>query len=204
MVGGSGLYMNAVCNGFDAVPSSDKKMRADLTMLFEKKGIAPLQELLKKLDPEHYKKVDIKNPHRLIRAIEICRLTGKPYSEIRKGEKQKRNFTVIKIGLELPRETLYQRINCRVDEMMEAGLLEEVQSLIKYRNSNSLLTVGYKELFDHLDSKHTLQRAVELIKQNTRNFAKRQLTWFRKDKEISWFSPEDKMQVMDFVKNSQQ
>ena len=204
MVGGSGLYINAVCNGFDEVPEADKKVREKLTALYKEKGIEALQTLLKKHDEEHFRKVDIKNPHRLIRAIEVCMVSGKPYSEIRKGKNKKRNFICIKIGLSLPREKLYERINTRVDTMMSEGLLEEVKSLAsaygeKARNLNSLQTVGYKELFEYLEGKQTLAHAVELIKQNTRNFAKRQMTWFRKDKEIKWFGTNEQEEINKYI-----
>ena len=202
LVGGSGLYINAVCNGFDEVPQADKEIRNNLAEMYKQEGITYLQNTLQKLDPEHFKKMDIKNPHRLIRAIEVCITTGKLYSELRKGEKKKRNFDVIRIGLTLDREKLYAKINARVDQMMKEGLLEEVKALAPLRargNLNSLQTVGYKELFDHLDGKTDLNRAIELIKQNTRNFAKRQMTWFRKDDEIKWFAPQEIQKILDYV-----
>ena len=238
MAGGSGLYINAVCNGFDEVPPADKALRANLTALYKEYGIEELQQQLKRVDPEHYRKVDIKNPHRLIRAIEVCMVTGKKYSELRKqdshpnpkggntdthtplqgltvNEEQKQQlplgrgvkgggaFSIIKIGLELGREELYARINARVDEMMKNGLVEEVKSLKAHRHRNSLHTVGYKEVFDFFEGKHDLSRTVEHIKQNTRNYAKRQITWFRKDKEIKWFNPHDTKAVIEFVKTNQ-
>ena len=199
MAGGSGLYINAVCDGFDKVPEADKEIRDNLTEIYKREGIGYLQSTLKKLDEEHYRKIDIKNPHRLIRAIEVCMTTGKKYSELRKGEKQKRNFIPVKIGLNMEREKLYEKINSRVDKMMEEGLPEEVKSLWKYKHHNSLKTVGYQELFGHLEGKYDLGKAVELIKQNTRNFAKRQMTWFRKDKGIQWFAPEDLGELLKFA-----
>ena len=203
LTGGSGLYINAVCNGFDEVPQADKEIRTNLAEMYKHEGITYLQNTLKKLDEEHYKKVDIKNPHRLIRAIEVCMTTGKPYSELRKGEKQKRNFTAIKIGLEMDHKELYEKINARVDTMMGEGLLEEVKSLFPFKAGgnrlNSLQTVGYKELFEFLEGKTDLKTAVDLIKQNTRNFAKRQMTWFAKDKEIQWFDPSDIKQILQFI-----
>jgi tRNA dimethylallyltransferase len=210
MVGGSGLYINALCNGFDSVPPADEEVRKNISEMYKREGIEYLRNTLKKLDKDHYAKVDLSNPHRLIRAIEVCIATGKPYSELRKGKKQKRNFTPIKIGLNLEREKLYQRINSRVDEMMKEGLLEEVRALLKYKHLNALNTVGYKELFEHLEEtkKHSespfkdLEFAVEKIKQNTRNFAKRQLTWFRKDKEINWFEPDENEKIIMFIRNS--
>ena len=207
LVGGSGLYINAVCNGFDEIPEADQGIRSNLTERYKREGIAYLQSTLNKLDEDHYKKMDIKNPHRLIRAIEVCMTTGKKYSELRKGEKQKRNFSLIKIGLNMDREKLYEKINSRVDAMIAQGLLEEIKSLAPFKVGgdagapilNSLQTVGYKELFEHLDAKHELGRAIELIKQNTRNLAKRQITWFRKDKDIQWFTPEDLEGMLKFV-----
>lgn len=201
MVGGSGLYIHAVCNGFDEIPEVNKEIRDKVTETYKLKGIEYLRNTLKKLDEEYYKKVDLKNPHRLIRAIEVCMITGKPYSEFRKKEKQKRNFTSIKIGLTMDREKLYSKINSRVDEMMKQGLPEEVKTLIKYKHLNSLQTVGYKELIEYLDSKTDLHRAVELIKQNTRNFAKRQMTWFRKDEAIKWFNPDEKGKIMEHIRS---
>ena len=201
MVGGSGLYINAVCNGFDEVPSSDKKVRENIMEMYKQEGIEYLRSTLKKLDKEHYSKVDLSNPHRMIRAIEVCIVTGKKYSELRKGKKEKRSFSIVKIGLDMEREKLYERINSRVDEMMTDGLLEEVKSLSPFKHLNALNTVGYKELLEHLEGKHDLVRAVELIKQNTRNFAKRQLTWFRKDKEVKWFEPSEKEKITALVKS---
>jgi tRNA dimethylallyltransferase len=201
MVGGSGLYINAVCNGFDEIPETHKEIRAGIMDKYKNEGIEYLRNTLKKLDEDHYRKIDLKNPHRLIRAIEVCLITGKPYSEFRKEQKQRRNFTSIKIGLNMDREKLYARINFRVDEMMKKGLLDEVKSLIKYKHLNSLQTVGYKELFDFIDGKTDLQRAIDLIKQNTRNFAKRQMTWFRKDKEIKWFDPSEKEKIIEHIQS---
>jgi len=201
MAGGSGMYINAVCNGFDEVPEADKQIRTNIIEMYKREGIDYLRDTLKKLDEKHYKKIDIKNPHRLIRALEVCMITGIPYSELRKEKKQKRNFTSIKIGLTIEREKLYERINTRVDEMMKQGLLDEVRTLIKYKQKNSLQTVGYKELFDFIEGKHDLNRAVELIKQNTRNFAKRQMTWFRKDKEIIWFDSNEKEKIMQHLQS---
>jgi tRNA dimethylallyltransferase len=199
MAGGSGLYINAVCSGFDPLPVADKELREELSEVYRDVGIETLQARLKKLDPEYYNKVDIKNPHRLIRAIEVCIKSGKKYSELRSDSKVQRKFTTIKIGLELGRAELYERINKRVDEMMKAGLLEEVKKLAEYKHRNSMHTVGYKELFDYIEGKTDRNRAVELIKQNTRNFAKRQMTWFRIDKSINWFNPADREKILAFI-----
>lgn len=200
LAGGSGLYINAVCNGFDDIPKADKKIREQLSILYKEKDIEGLRERLKALDEDYYKKIDISNPHRLIRAIEVCLITGIPYSSLRKGKKQTRNFTTIKIGLNTERSNLYKIINERVDDMMNNGLLEEVKSLAEYKNINSLQTVGYKELFEYLEGTINLERAVELIKQNTRNFAKRQLTWFRKDETIKWFGINEEENIISYIK----
>jgi tRNA dimethylallyltransferase len=186
MAGGSGLFIQAVINGFDELPVADAGIREKLNRELEEKGIRFLQELLKTADPDYYNQVDLNNPQRLVRALEVFEATGKPFSSYRKAVVNKRPFDCIKIGLDLPREVLYQRINQRVDDMMKQGLLAEVSSLLPYRHLNALNTVGYNELFDYFDGKTDLPTAVELIKQNTRRFAKRQLTWFRKDKEVKW------------------
>jgi len=202
MAGGSGLYIDAVCNGFDHLPVADENVRKELNELFLNKGISELQNILKQKDTEYYAKVDLNNPHRLIRAIEVCLVSEKPYSSFRKAEKVKRNFKTIKIGINTNREKLYERINQRVDEMMQKGFLDEVKKVYPYRHFNSLKTVGYNELFDYLDGKLDLEKAIDLIKQNTRRFAKRQLTWFKKDKEINWFEPEEKEKILKFVKEN--
>lgn len=191
LVGGSGLYIDAVCNGFDNVPSSFPEIRKQLQSLYDEMGIESLQKKLKELDPDYFDKIDLNNPQRLMRALEVCIGSGKPYSSFRKGTVNQRDFRIIKIGLELPRDVLYKRIDARVDEMMKAGLLEEVKNLLTQKHLNALQTVGYKELFDFFESKTTLDEAVDLIKRNSRRYAKRQLTWFRKDKEIQWFLPDD-------------
>jgi len=199
LVGGSGLYIDAVCNGFDKVPSSFPEIRKQLQDLYEAKGIEQLQQQLKELDPDYYTKIDLSNPQRLMRALEVCIGTGKPYSLLREGRKNPRDFTIIKIGLEVPRDVLYNRIDARVDEMMKAGLLEEAKNLILKKDLNALQTVGYKELFDSFENKTTLDEAVDLIKRNSRRYAKRQLTWFRRDKEIQWFSPTDYDKIIEFI-----
>ncbi len=196
LVGGSGLYIDAVCNGFDKVPGSFPEIRNDLQKLYEQKGIEALRKKLKELDKEYYEKIDLSNPQRLMRALEVCIGSGKPYSQFRKGESNKRNFQIIKIGLDVPRESLYKRINERVDEMMNAGLLEEAKKLISKKHLNALQTVGYKELFDFWEGKTSLEDDVSLIKQNTRRYAKRQMTWFRRDKEIQWFSPDETEKII--------
>jgi len=186
LVGGSGLYIKAICEGFDKLPSASPEVREKLNLEFKNKGIVPLQEKLKTADPVYYCQVDLNNPQRLIRALEVFETTGMPFSSYRKFTINQRPFQCIKIGLNLPREMLYQRINQRVDDMVNQGLIEEVRSLLPFRHLNALNTVGYSELFDYFDDKTDLASAIELIKQNTRRFAKRQLTWFRKDKDIKW------------------
>jgi tRNA dimethylallyltransferase len=191
LVGGSGLYIKALCEGFDDIPQADITVREQLNNEFAQKGITALQNELKTADPAYYSEVDLQNPQRIIRALEVYRSTGQPFSSFRKSTINKRPFNILKIGLDLPRTVLYNRINQRVDEMFKDGLIEEVKALIPYRNLNALNTVGYSEVFDYLDNKTGLNRAIELIKQNTRHFAKRQLTWFRKDKTIHWLQPDD-------------
>jgi tRNA dimethylallyltransferase len=186
LVGGSGLFIQAITKGFDNLPVADTAIREQLNTELAEKGIQFLQERLKSADPDYYKQVDLNNPQRLIRALEVFESTGKPFSSYRKAVINKRPFRVIEIGLDLPREILYDRINRRVDIMANEGLVEEVRLLLPYRHLNALNTVGYSELFDYFDGKFGLDTAVALIKQNTRRFAKRQLTWFRKDKEVKW------------------
>lgn len=199
LAGGSGLYVDAVCSGMDELPQASAEIRGQLAVLYTEKGIEALQQQLIILDPEYAKQVDMNNPQRLKRALEVCLATGKPYSELRSGQKKKRDFTVIKVGLELDRPVLYQRINERVDQMMTDGLLEEVRALLPFRHMNALQTVGYKELFDYLEGKISLSTAVELIKQHTRNFAKRQLTWFKRDPEIHWFQPSQLKDIIQLI-----
>ncbi len=197
LTGGSGLYIDAVCKGIDKLPESSEEIRKELIYILNTEGIEALQEKLKISDPEHFSKTDIQNPHRLIRALEINMVSGKKVSELQKAEVKKRDFEIKKIGLLLDRDELYSKINRRVDEMIHKGLVEEVQSLLPYRSENALQTVGYKEIFDYLENKTSLPEAIELIKQNTRNYAKRQMTWFRKDPDIQWFYPAeiDKMKI---------
>ena len=187
LVGGSGLYIKAVCDGFDNIPVADKGIRERLNLELEEKELAYLLEKLKIADPDYFAEVDINNPQRVIRALEVFESTGNPFSSYRVANTNTRPFNIIKIALDMPRELLYDRINQRVDKMVEEGLLDEVRSLISYRQFNALNTVGYSEIFDYLDGKIKLDTAIEKIKQNTRRFAKRQLTWFRKDKDFHWF-----------------
>lgn len=199
--GGSGMYIDALINGFDErLPSADTELRKKLNSELNQNGIESLQAQLKQLDPLFYETVDLNNSKRLLRAIEVCLITGKPYSSFRKGIKKQRPFKSIKIGLEMDRNELYQKINQRVDKMMEQGLLKEVQSLISYREMNALKTVGYQELFRHLDGKMDIYSAVDKIKTNSRRYAKRQLTWFKKDIEIEWFKSGQNTQIIDYLR----
>lgn len=186
MVGGSGLYIRAVCEGIDVYPEVDQGIRLALNQELETKGIETLQEELAELDPVYHSTVDLSNPHRLIRALEVCRGTGEPFSSFQGKRKIVRPFEIIKIGIDWDRAKLYGRINRRVDLMMDAGLLEEAKLLYPKRHLNALQTVGYREFFDHFDGKLTLKEATELVKRNTRRYAKRQLTWLRKEKDLHW------------------
>lgn len=189
MAGGSGLYVKAICEGFDQLPVATPETRERLNTELAEKGIGYLQEKLAAADPVYYNEVDHSNPQRLIRALEVFETTGKPFSSYRTAGTHRRPFNILKIGLNLPREQLYNRINERVDVMVAEGLIKEAESLIHNRDANALKTVGYNELFDFFDGNTEMHTAIELIKQHTRQFAKRQLTWFNKDKEIIWANP---------------
>ena len=202
MVGGSGLYLDAVCKGIDDFPDPDPQLRAYLKGILEDEGIEKLRELLSLHDPDYLREVDPFNPNRIIRALEVCLATGTPYSRQRSRQSRKRDFNIIKIGLNLPRAELFSRINQRVDQMMADGLLEEAHSLLPFRHLNALNTVGYKELFEFFDEKVSLEQAVENIKTNTRRYAKRQLTWFKRDKEITWFEPGQAEAIREFIESS--
>jgi tRNA dimethylallyltransferase len=190
MCGGSGLYIDAVCHGIDEQPDHDPAIRHLLQAEYKANGIDYLRNELQRLDPEYYQQVDLSNPHRLMRALEVCMMTGKPFSSFRKGTIRQRPFRIVKLGIDISREELISRINRRTDDMMSSGLLEEAHTNLAYRHLNALNTVGYKEMFDYLDRKYSLEEAVEKIKINTRRYAKRQMTWFRKDSEIQWIKPE--------------
>lgn len=203
LCGGSGMYIDAISKGFDeGVPTADEKIRKKLNSDLENQGIESLQEQLKSLDPEFYKEVDLNNSKRLMRAIEVCLISGKKYSEIRKGKKVDRFFKEIKIGLSMDREVLYERINKRVDLMMTDGLLEEVKSVYQYKDQNALKTVGYRELFNFLEGNTSLDEAVDKIKVNSRRYAKRQLTWFKKDQSIKWFEPSQYEEILQYIRNN--
>lgn len=200
MVGGSMLYIDAVCNGIDEIPDADPEIRNNLNQQLKSDGIESLRIQLKKLDPAYYREVDLKNPARIIHALEICLTTGKTYSSFRKNTKKKRPFTSIKIGLNCDRETLHQRINKRVDEMIEDGLEQEARRVYPLRHLRSLNTVGYKEWFTYFDGEIPKEKAIELIKRNSRRYARKQLTWFRRDKEIKWFEPKQTEEIIHFIK----
>ena len=199
LVGGSMLYIDAVCNGIDDFPTPDPELRKSLENQLETEGIESLRAQLKLLDPEYYNRVDLKNSQRILKAIEVCLQTGKPYSSFRTNPQKKRPFKTIKIGLNLPREILYERINTRVDQMIDEGLVEEAKSLYPHRHHNALKTVGYRELFDYIDGKISLEKAIELIKRNSRHYAKRQFTWWARDKEIEWFSPDEIIDIKKYI-----
>ena len=191
MSGGSMMYIDAVCNGIDDIPTVDDDTRHLLKRQLAEEGLDRLCETLRLLDPEYYGIVDRKNPRRVVHALEICYMTGKPYSSFRRMERKERPFEVVKIGLNRPREELYERINYRVEAMMAAGLLSEVERVLPYQDENALNTVGYKELFDYFDGLCTLENAVMRIQNNTRKYCRKQLTWFKRDENIHWFHPND-------------
>lgn len=191
LVGGSMLYIDAVCKGIDDFPLPDAELRLSLEDQLKTEGIESLRAQLKLLDPIHYQQIDLKNSQRVLKAVEVCLQTGKPYSSFLTIPKKERPFDIIKIGLNRPREELYEAINARVDQMIEAGLVDEAKSLYPFRNHNALKTVGYREIFDYIDGKITLDKAIELIKRNSRHYAKRQLTWWARDNEIEWFHPNE-------------
>lgn len=199
LTGGSGLYVKVLCEGIDPMPAVAPHWREKVQQAYQEKGLAFLQEELARLDAAYFAEVDIQNPQRLMRALEICWATGKPFSSFRQGTKQERPFQILKIGLERPRQELYERINRRVDIMLEQGLLEEAKKLLPYKSHNALQTVGYKEIFDFLEGKQSWEETIRLIKQNTRHYAKRQMTWFKKDTTIQWFHPEDYQEIRNFI-----
>jgi len=201
MVGGSGLYIDAVCKGLDDLPETDLQIREQLNQQLATEGLDSIRTQLEAVDPEYYEKVDTSNPQRMIRGLEMFLSTGKKLSSFLTAQNKQRPFHIIKIGLNADRDWVYQRINQRVDQMMEAGLLDEVKSLLPYRYENALQTVGYTELFDYLDGKTDLAAAVEKIKQNTRRFAKRQLTWFRRDENTAWFTPQ-KQAILKYLEEN--
>ena len=199
MAGGSMMYIDAVCDGIDDIPTIDDQTRTMMKQRLADEGLEALCEELRQRDPEYYEIVDRQNPRRVVHALEICLMTGKTYTSFRKREKRQRPFNIIKIGLNRPREELYDRINRRVDQMMADGLLEEAKALYPKRHLNALNTVGYKELFDYIDGRWPLEEAVERIKGNTRRYARKQLTWFKKDESIRWFHPDETETIIKYI-----
>jgi tRNA dimethylallyltransferase len=191
MVGGSGLYIDAVCKGVDDLPDPDPVLRNKLKAEYNAKGLEYIQDLLKELDPDYFDVVDKKNPGRILRALEVCMTTGRPYSSLRKDSPKKREFDIVKYGIDIPRSQLRRRISARVESMVKSGLLKEVRNLEEYRELNALNTVGYKEVFNYFDGKSCIHDTIEKIKTNTRRYAKRQMTWFKRDKEIQWLKSWD-------------
>ncbi len=199
MTGGSGMYVDSVCNGIDDIPDIDPDVRKKYNELFKREGIESLRVALKLLDPLHYKKIDLKNPKRIIRALEICESTGRPYSSFLTKNKTVRDFGIIKIGLERNRTELYGMIDTRVDSMIKEGLEDEARQLYEFRELNALKSVGYSEFFDYFEGKISRDRAIELIKRNSRRYAKRQVTWWKKDKEIRWFNPDKVQDIIQYI-----
>ena len=199
MAGGSMMYIDAVCDGIDDIPTIDDQTRTTMKQRLADEGLEALCEELRQRDSEYYEIVDRQNPRRVVHALEICLMTGKTYTSFRKREKRQRPFSIIKIGLNRPREELYERINRRVDQMMADGLLEEAKALYPKRHLNALNTVGYKELFDYIDGRWPLEEAVERIKGNTRRYARKQLTWFKKDESIRWFHPDETETIIKYI-----
>ena len=201
LTGGSMMYIDAVCDGIDDIPTIDDETRRLMKQRLADEGLEALCEELRRLDPEYYEIVDRQNPRRVVHALEICTMTGKTYTSFRRRKRRQLPFSIVKIALNRPREELYERINCRVDQMMSDGLLEEARALYPRKELNALNTVGYKELFDYLDGRWPLEEAVERIKGNTRRYARKQLTWYKKDEQIRWFHPDDKKSIIDYITN---
>lgn len=199
LTGGSMLYIDALCNGIDLIPDIDLQLREELKVRLEEEGIESLRLQLKKLDPVYYINVDLKNPARIVHALEVCLMTGKPYSSFRRDSPKKRDFAIIKTALDCDRSKLHTRINTRVDRMIQSGLEDEVQALLPVKHLNSLNTVGYRELFDYYEGKIAKDKAIELIKRNSRRYARKQLTWFRRDKEYKWFTPQEVPQLIKHI-----
>lgn len=198
-VGGSGLYVRALCEGMDDLPQADAALREQLMRQLAAEGVGALAERLRELDPAYYAEVDRNNPARVLRALEVCLQTGRPYSEQRTGARRERPFRIVKIGLDMPREQLYERIDRRVDAMLAQGLEAEARALYPFRELNALQTVGYRELFEYFDGRTTYDEAVEAIKRNSRRYAKRQLTWFRRDPEVRWFAPDEVEAMINYI-----
>ena len=201
LTGGSMLYVDTVCNGIDDIPTVDPEIRDDVIRWYEQNGIEALRQRLLEIDPEYYQIVDLNNPKRLLHAVEIHQMTGQPLTSFQKKTIKERPFRIIKVGINQDRKVLYDRINQRVLKMMDAGLLEEAKTVYPYRRLNSLNTVGYKELFSYLDGECNLDEAIDLIQRNTRKYARKQLTWFRRDEKIKWFEPEQIQEIIEFIES---
>ncbi|MBL7723257.1 MAG: tRNA (adenosine(37)-N6)-dimethylallyltransferase MiaA [Chitinophagaceae bacterium] len=201
MVGGTGLYIKAFCEGLDAIPAIDPAIRQQVIKGFEEKGLSWLQEQLRQKDPLFHEKGEMQNPQRMMRALEVAEATGQSIFSFRKKEKVQRDFNILKAGLDIPKEQLHQHIHTRVDKMIAAGLVDEVRSLMPYRQLNALQTVGYAELFEYFDGKISLEKTIEQIKTNTRQYAKRQLTWFRKDAAIQWFTQQQVGEMIEWIES---
>ena len=201
LAGGSMMYIDAVCNGIDDIPTIDEHTRSNMKRRLAEEGLPALVDELKQLDPDHWAIVDKHNPRRVVHALEICHMTGKTYTSFRKSQKKERPFNIVKIGLNRPREELYERINRRVDQMMADGLLEEARSVYPKRHLNALNTVGYKELFNYIDGIWTLDEAVERIKGNTRRYCRKQLTWLKRDADIRWFHPDNIEEIIKYIES---
>lgn len=205
MAGGSMMYIDAVCRGLDPVPAADPEVRESVMAMYREEGLDRLRSMLRLLDPESYRRVDLKNPKRVIHAVEVCLQTGRPYSEILSGEAKERPFNILKIGIAAPREEMYERINRRTDDMIARGLEDEARRVYPLRSLNSLNTVGYKEWFGFFDGQiESRERVAELIKRNTRHYAKKQLTWFKKDASMRWFAPGESGAIIDYIKQQTQ
>ena len=201
LTGGSMMYIDAICKGIDDIPTVDSETRRMMMEKYENEGLERLCSELKLLDPKYYSIVDLKNPKRVIHALEICYMTGKTYTSFRTGNKKQRPFNILKIGLSRDRDELYERINRRVDIMISEGLIDEVKSVYKYKELNSLNTVGYKEIIQYLDGNWTLDYAIDKIKQNSRIYSRKQMTWFKRDNEINWFNPDNEEDIMEFIES---
>ena len=199
MVGGSMLYIDAVCRGIDDIPTIDEELRRSVRRIYDEHGIEEVRRRLRLLDPQHYAEVDLRNVKRMLHALEVCYQTGQPFSKLRTGGVKRRSFEIVKIGLDCPREVLYDNIDRRVLKMIQQGLEQEVRSVSDKRHLNALNTVGYKEMFAYLDGEYDLDRAIELIQRNTRHYAKKQLSWFKRYGDVQWFSPYDRQRILDML-----
>lgn len=199
MVGGSMLYIDAVCRGIDDIPTIDEELRRSVRRIYDEHGIEEVRRRLRLLDPQHYAEVDLRNVKRMLHALEVCYQTGQPFSKLRTGSVKRRSFEIVKIGLDCPREVLYDNIDRRVLKMIQQGLEREVRAVSDKRHLNALNTVGYKEMFAYLDGEYDLDRAIELIQRNTRHYAKKQLSWFKRYGDVQWFSPYDRQRILDML-----